>query len=63
MTTRLKYGECAACRVCGQDVQWLGRANGWRDRGGNRECVAWIEKGEVIRPRKGTKHKPYREQN
>ena len=58
---RLKYGEIAACKTCGQDIQWLGRAHDWRDRGGNRECVPYIEKGEVTHPPKGAKHKPYQE--
>lgn len=59
--SRLKYGKIAACKTCVQDIQWFGRAGGWRDRGGNRECVPYIEKGEVIQPPKGTKHKPYQE--
>lgn len=59
MATKRQHGECASCKICGQDIQWLGRAHGWRDRGGNRECVAFEQKGEIVRPPKGTKHKPY----
>lgn len=46
-----KYGDMSACMRCTQDVQWLGRASGWRDRGNNRTCCAYILKGEVIRPK------------
>ena len=53
---RLKYGTAAACTRCGQDIQWMGRAHGWRDRGGNQQCVPFVRCGEVMRPRAGLKH-------
>lgn len=58
--TRLKYGQQEACNLCGQDIEWHGRKNGWIDRGGNRACVPFICKGEVIRPPATAKHKPPR---
>ncbi len=54
-----KYGDIATCKTCGQDIQWHGRGNGWRDRGGNRSCVTYLEKGEPVQPPKGAKHTPY----
>jgi hypothetical protein len=55
-----KYGDREACGCCGQDIEWHGRAHGWIDRGGNRSCVARVERGEVIQPPKGAKHRPAR---
>lgn len=52
MTT--KYGERAACKHCGQDVEFHGKKNGWIDRGGNRRCCPFVKGGEIIRPK--TKH-------
>lgn len=57
--TRLTYGTQAACRVCNQDIEYHG-IYGWIDRGGNRLCVAYRQRdGEIVQPRKGTKHKPF----
>ena len=50
-TTRRQYGDREACTRCGQDIEWTGRARGWRDRGGNRQCCAYIVRGEVITPK------------
>lgn len=53
-----KHGDRESCGLCGQDIEWHGRASGWRDRGGNRDCVPHIVAGEVIRPKAGQRHKP-----
>jgi hypothetical protein len=37
-TTRRQYGDRRACDRCGSDIEWHGRAHGWRDRGGARLC-------------------------
>ncbi len=50
------YGEMCTCSRCGQDIQWLGRANGWRDRGNNRQCVPYVKNGEIFTPENGLKH-------
>jgi len=51
-----QYGDMQICTRCGQDVQWLGRANGWRDRGNNRQCVPYKSAGEFVTPKAGEKH-------
>lgn len=53
---KLDIGTRAACKYCGQDIEWHGKESGWIDRGGNRACVPYIDKrrGEVINPK--TKH-------
>lgn len=53
-----QYGERAACARCGQDIEWLGKRLGWRDRGGNRQCVPWIapDTREIVKPRKSARH-------
>jgi len=58
MTPKSKYGPVAACRYCGQDIEFTGRFTGWRDRGGNRACVPFIDNkaGLIVKPR--TKHAP-----
>lgn len=55
---RKQYGQTDTCGLCGQDIQWLGRSHGWRDRGNNRQCVAYHNKGEIVTPPKTAKHKP-----
>lgn len=55
---RRKYGDRETCHRCQQEIEWSGRAHGWTDRGGNRECVPWITRGEVVHPPKGAKHSP-----
>lgn len=60
---RRKYGERATCRKCHQEIEWHGRAGGWRDRGNNRGCVAKIVRGEIVQPKKGQKHGPIRPQD
>jgi hypothetical protein len=45
-----KYGERGTCSRCTQDVEWVGF---WQDRGGNRGCVPFYEKGELVVPTKG----------
>jgi len=53
---RLTYGTRDACKHCDQDIEWHGRAHGWIDRGGNRQCVgSWSDDGEFIKRK--TKHK------
>jgi len=55
-----EYGERDACARCGQDIEWQGPAYGWRDRGGNRLCVAWYGRnGDLQRPPRGAKHRYY----
>ena len=53
------YGERCACKYCAQDIEFLGREDGWRDRGGNRACVPYVDKkkGEIVQPK--TKHAPF----
>ena len=51
-----KYGEQAACKYCGQDIEFHGRATGWIDRGANRQCCAYEKRGEIVKPK--TKHAP-----
>ncbi len=47
-----KIGNQAACSRCGQDIEWHGRAYGWRDRGNNRECPPYFRSGELINPKR-----------
>lgn len=49
-------GERAACHLCGQDIEWTG--DDWRDRGGNRQCVPYTERGEIVQPPEGALHAP-----
>jgi len=58
MKNRLTYGTRAACALCAQDIEWRGRAHGWLNRGGNRSCAPYQEKGEIATPPKIAKHKP-----
>lgn len=53
---RLKYGRQDACSRCSHDIEWHGRAVGWIDRGGGRECLPFEHRGHLITPRKGLKH-------
>lgn len=46
-----RYGDRAICARCTQDIEWLGRSNGWRDRGGNKTCAPFIRAGEVVKPK------------
>lgn len=56
---KITYGTIAVCGRCGQDIQWLGRADGWRDRGNNRSCVAYRNAaGELVKPKASAKHNP-----
>lgn len=50
------YGMRSTCKYCEQDIEFLGRADGWRDRGGNRQCVPYVDPKtrEIVRPK--TKH-------
>ena len=45
-----RYGLRAACGACGQDIEF---ADGWRDRGGNRQCCAFTDliAGRTVTPR------------
>lgn len=54
---RLSIGDKQACKYCGQDIEWNGRALGWTDRGGNRSCCSYVDKskGAIVKPK--TKHK------
>ena len=60
MATKTKFGEHAACKYCGQDIEFHGRPHGWIDRGGNRDCVPFFDRksGEIVKPK--TKHAPYK---
>lgn len=51
------YGNMSVCVTCGQDIQFFGKRT-WLDRGGNRSCVAYVEKGEIKHPKANAKHKP-----
>lgn len=53
---RVKIGDRGYCRYCGQSIEFWGKEHGgWRDHGGNRECVTYQdEKGNYIKPK--TKH-------
>lgn len=55
---RWKLGERAFCALCDQDIEWSGKHHGWTDRGGNRSCVPYEFKGEIVIPPKNAKHKP-----
>lgn len=57
---RTKFGEHAACKYCGQDIEFHGRAHGWADRGGNRQCVPFVDPKtrEIVKPK--TKHAPHK---
>lgn len=55
---RRRYGDREACGLCGQDIEWHGKAVGWIDRGGNRACVPYEACGEIVRPPEGAKHRP-----
>lgn len=55
---RRTYGQMDACGLCGQDIQWMGKTGGWRDRGNNRSCVPYKKNGEIVHPPKNAKHKP-----
>lgn len=52
-------GDRAACKLCDQDIEWSGD-RGWRDRGGNRQCVTTIRRGEIVQPAEGQTHVPVR---
>jgi hypothetical protein len=49
-----KYGEQCACKYCGHDIEFHGRKVGWIDRGAGRQCLPFLRRGEVVRPK--TKH-------
>ncbi len=55
---RRKYGDRDCCKLCGQDIEWHGRKHNWIDRGGNRSCVPYKYKGEIVTPPESAKHKP-----
>lgn len=52
----LKYGSHSGCTRCGQDIEWWGKAKGWVDRGGNRECPPYLDINRVLVVPKGLKH-------
>lgn len=58
-----QYGDREACGRCGFDIEWHGRAHGWRDRGGWDQCAEsgaaqWDEDGVPIPFPPGRKHNP-----
>lgn len=56
-STQHKYGERAACVICDQDIEYIGRGK-WHDRGGNLECPPYRNRdGEIVQP-DGERHKP-----
>lgn len=48
---RIKYGTRSYCKVCGQDVEYVGRKV-WTDRGGSSTCPAYFDadKQEYVKP-------------
>lgn len=50
-------GTRASCATCGQDIEWHGSSD-WLDRGGNRQCVPYEDRGEVVVPPRGSQHSP-----
>lgn len=64
--TRNRYGDRRACKTCGQDIEFHGKAHGWLDRGSGRTCSLIPDpdpynRGEFIKPKRKTLHKPYKE--
>jgi len=51
---RRKIGDQTACKYCGHDIEWHGRAVGWIDRGSGRGCLPFEKRGEIMKPK--TKH-------
>lgn len=51
MRERLTYGRQDACSRCGQDIEWQGRARGWRDRGNGQECLPYTAAGAIQHPK------------
>lgn len=61
--TRNRYGDRAACKHCGQDIEFHGPRQ-WLDRGSDRMCALIPDphnRGAWIRPKRRTLHKPYKE--
>jgi hypothetical protein len=59
ITERRKFGDQTGCAICGQDIEWHGKATGWIDRGSGRDCLPYTNRdGEIVKPT--TKHKPPR---
>ena len=58
---RKKIGERAACKHCGQDIEWSGRRHGWTDRGLGDECLVFYDRreGEYVQPPAGQLHEPF----
>lgn len=55
LAKRARLGARAACRHCGQDIEFS-CVKTWTDRGGNRSCCPFIRDGEIVRPK--TQHAP-----
>ncbi len=58
--SRASYGQQKACKLCGFDIEFHGKATGWIDRGSNRFCRGskWDEDGIPV-PFPHVLHKPY----
>jgi hypothetical protein len=59
---RAKYGDRDACKVCGQDIEFHGKARGWIDRGSDRLCQLVPDAdnlGAWVKPPRKTLHKPW----
>jgi hypothetical protein len=59
--TRATYGQQQACKTCGQDIEFHGKAHGWIDRGSDRFCqFVPDEVAGWVKPPRKILHKPWR---
>lgn len=57
---KTRYGDHSACRCCGQDIEFHGKRDGWRDRGGDRFCrLVPDEIAGWVKPPRKILHKPW----
>lgn len=54
----MRIGTRSVCARCGQDIEWQGCFNRWRDRGGNRGCAPYERDGHMVDPTDGETHEP-----
>lgn len=60
---RTRYGEHAACKHCGQDIEFHGKGQ-WLDRGSARACALLPDpenRGAFVKPKRLTLHKPFKD--
>lgn len=44
-------GDREICVICGQEIEWHGRAHGWIDRGKGRDCLPYHKGWELKFPK------------